>query len=263
MKIGIFDSGLGGLIIAKAIFKFLPKYDYVYFGDTKNLPYGEKSPKQIYEFTKAGVDFLFKQNCQIVILACNTASALALRRIQQDYLPKFYPNRRVLGVVIPTLEEANPKNKKIAVIGTTATINSHIYKKELVKINSQTKIFEIPTPDLVPLIEQNSLQKAKKSLESYLKPFIKQGLNALILGCTHYPLLKEICKNVLGEKVKIISQDEIIPFKLQNYIKRHREISKVIGQNKSRDFFVSKINKNFLLIVRKFFNKIKLNLYEP
>jgi glutamate racemase len=171
MKIGIFDSGLGGLVIAKSILKRLPKYDYIYLGDTKNLPYGEKTPTQIYRYTKNAVDFMFKQNCQLVIVACNTSSALALRRLQQKYLPKNYPNRRILGVVVPTLEVAYNKHrrKKIGVIGTSATINSHIYKKELSKIDKKAKIFELATPKLVPLIEKNSLQNAAKTLKLYLK----------------------------------------------------------------------------------------------
>ena len=176
MRIGIFDSGLGGLVIARSIFKRLPRYDYIYLGDTKNLPYGQKSPGEIYRFTERAVDFLFKQNCQIIIIACNTSSAVALRKIQQGYLRRNYPARRVLGVVIPTLEVADDKHrrKKIGVIGTTATIKSHIYKKELVKIDRQAKIIELSTPQLVPLIEANSLQKAQKSLELYLKPLQKR-----------------------------------------------------------------------------------------
>jgi len=184
MKIGIFDSGLGGLVIAKAIFKKLPGYDYVYLGDTKNLPYGNKTSIQVYKYTSDAVKYLFDNGCQLVILACNTASALALRKIQREFLPRYYPDRRVLGVVIPTLESIFPplplgegrlvrrslgegggevikKLTKIGVIGTSATINSHIYKKELMKIDPRAKIIELATPKLVPLIEQNSLQKPK------------------------------------------------------------------------------------------------------
>jgi glutamate racemase len=167
MRIGIFDSCLGGLVIAKAIFKRLPKYDYVYLGDTKNLPYGEKSPKQIFGYTKTAMDFLFNQNCQLILIACNTSSALALRKLQQQYLPANYPTRRILGVVVPTLEIADSvhRGKRIGVIGTSATIKSHIYKKELNKIDKKAKIFELSTPKLVPLIESNSLQTAQKTLK--------------------------------------------------------------------------------------------------
>lgn len=258
MKIGIFDSGLGGLVIAKSIFKKLPEYDYIYLGDTKNLPYGEKSPPQIYRYTQKAVDFLFKQNCQLIIVACNTSSALALRKIQQQYLPKKYPGRRVLGVVVPTLEVADGghRRKKIGVIGTTATIRSHIYKKELVKIDSKAKIVELATPDLVTLIEKNSLQKAQKSVELYLKTLKKQGnIEALILGCTHYPILKKGIKGLMGKKGMVISQDEIIPPKLASYLKRHKEIEKQLSKTGKKIFEVTKLNSGYKKVAKNLFGK--------
>lgn len=267
MKIGIFDSGLGGLVIAKSIIKKLPQYDYIYLGDTKRVPYGNRSQKEIYEFTRQAVNFLFGQNCQIIILACNSASARALRKIQQEYLPKNFPERRVLGVIIPTLEAvARPyghirankglrRGAGIGLIGTNATIKSHIYKKELKKINSRAKIFELATPLLVPLIEGNSLQKAQKTLELYLGPLQKQRVEALILGCTHYPILKNEIKRVMGAKVTIVSQDEIIPGKLANYLKRHTELSKKLSKNKKREFLVTSKNKNFDKVAERLFGK--------
>lgn len=261
MKIGVFDSGLGGLIITRAIIKKLPQYDYVYLGDTKNLPYGQKTPIQIYRFTLKAVDFLFKQNCQIIIIACNTASALALRKIQQKYLPTHYPNRRVLGVVIPTLEVADDKHRRkiMGVIGTNATIKSHIYKKELMKIYNQAKIFELATPDLVPLLEQNSLQEAQKSLELYLKPLQKQGIEALVLGCTHYPILKRGIKEIMPKNTAVISQDEIIPQKLKDYLKRHKEIKGKLSGNRKREFWVTAKNKKFDEVAKRLFGR-KLDL---
>ncbi len=270
MKIGIFDSGLGGLIIARSIFsaggesvsggKDVSAYDYIYLGDTKNLPYGEKSASQIYKYTKNAVDFLFKQNCQLVIVACNTSSALALRKLQRQYLPKAYPGRRILGVVVPTLEIADSgKGKRIGVIGTSATINSHIYKKELSKIDKKAKIFELATPKLVPLIEANSLQQAKKALELYLNMLQKFKIEALILGCTHYPILKQMSRKVVGRGVVVISQDEIIPNKLADYLKRHPEIEKKLTKLSKREFLVTAINKNFTDVSARLFGK-KLRL---
>lgn len=262
MKIGIFDSGLGGLVIARSVFKLLPKYNYVYLGDTKNLPYGQKSPQEIYKHTVKAVDFLFQQDCELIIIACNTASAWALRKIQQKYLPLHYPNRRVLGVIIPTLEvaDAHHHRKIIGVIGTSATIKSHIYKKELVKIDKNAKIIELATPGLVPLIEQNSLQKAKKSLELYLKPLKKQGVEALVLGCTHYPLLKSFAKKALGNKVSVISQDEIIPKKVEDYLARHTAIKKNLSKHHLREFWVTSKNKNFDAMAKRLFGK-KIKFY--
>ncbi len=154
MKIGIFDSGLGGLIIAKSIRKSMPEYDYVYLGDTKRVPYGNRSHETVYEFTKQAVDYLFKkENCKIVIIACNTASARALRRIQQEYLLKNFPDRKVLGVLIPTAEEC-AKYKKVGIIATTGTILSNTFVDEIKKINKKTQIFQNPAPMLVPLAEE-------------------------------------------------------------------------------------------------------------
>ncbi|MBI3231564.1 MAG: glutamate racemase [Candidatus Doudnabacteria bacterium] len=261
MKIGIFDSGLGGLVIAEGILKKLPEYDYIYLGDTKNLPYGEKSPKTIYTHTKRAVGFMFRQNCQIVIIACNTASAWALRKIQQEYLPRVYPKRRVLGVIIPTLEVADHEHKRkiIGVIATAATVKSHIYKKELSKIDPGAKIIELATPKLVPLIETNSLQNAEKSLKLYLEPLQKHGIEALILGCTHYPILKQACRKVTGNNVAVVSQDEIIPNKLAEYLKRHKEITRRLSKNRGREFLVTKQSKNFDDVAKRLF-RMKLDL---
>lgn len=257
MKIGIFDSGLGGLVIAKAIFKKLPGYDYIYLGDTKRIPYGNKSSIQVYKYTSAAVKYLFDHDCQLVILACNTASALALRRIQKEFLPKFYPNRRVLGVVIPTLEEAdeNHKRKIIAVLGTAATIRSHIYKKELMKIDAKAKIFEQSAPKLVPMIEQNSLQKASNTLELYLKPLLKQNIEALVLGCTHYPILKKQIAKIVGKNVKVVSQTDFLPGKLADYLKRHKEIESKLSKHHRRIFLVTDYNRRFGEVAKRLFGK--------
>lgn len=264
MKIGIFDSGLGGLIIAKSLFKTLPKYDYIYLGDTKNLPYGNKSKEQIYKYTLKAVKYLFKHNCKLVIIACNTSSALTLRKIQQEFQQKQFPKRRVIGVIVPTLEVADKhltplykggRGGVIGVIGTTATIRSHKYKKELTKIDTKAKILEIPTPDLVPLIEKNSLQQAKNRLKLYLKPLLKQGIEALILGCTHYSILKKTAKQALGKKVAVISQDEIIPFKLFDYLRRHKEIDRNLTKKRVRTFYVTKLDNNFSEVAKRLFGK--------
>jgi glutamate racemase len=162
MKIGVFDSGLGGLIILKSIVKKLPSYDYVYLGDTLHMPYGNKTNNQIYQFTKKGVEFLFKQNCQLVILGCNTASAHALRKIQQEFLIKRYKDKRVLGVIIPTVEEATKKSSsKIGILGTKVTINSKVYLKELKKRNKIENVYQQAAPLLAQAIENGDKIKLK------------------------------------------------------------------------------------------------------
>ncbi len=261
-KIGIFDSGLGGLVIAKAIFKLLPEYDYIYLGDTKNLPYGEKTPEQIYNHTKGAMEFLFAQHCEIVIIACNTSSALALRKIQQKLLPAKYPGKRVLGVVIPTLEEADAKNKSqtFGVVATSATVKSHIYAKELKKIDTRAKVIEVATPKLVTLIEKNSLPSAENALKLYLKPLLAKNISTLILGCTHYPILKQLAKKTLGKEIVVLSQDEIIPDKLKDYLNRHPEIESQISKSASKKFFVTKLNENFDNVAKRLFGK-KINFF--
>ncbi len=261
MKIGIFDSGLGGLVIAKAIFKELPKYDYIYLGDTARVPYGNRSQQTIFEFTRQAVDFLFKQNCALIIIACNTSSAMALRRIQREYLPKKYPNRRVLGVIVPTIEEIRNTPRKIGVLATTSTIKSHSYKKELMKLNRQIKIFEQEAPLLVPLIENNTLKKSGDILKSYLKPMLAEKVDDILLGCTHYPILKNAIKKIAGKKIKIISQEEIIPGKLKTYLKRHPEIESKLSKKRERLFEVTDKNTNFDEVAKTLFGKkIKFKL---
>lgn len=239
MKIGIFDSGLGGLIIAKAIVRAMPEYDYVYLGDTKRVPYGNRSEKVVFEFTRECVDYLFeKENCALVILACNTASARALRKLQ-----KKYPQRKILGVLIPAAEEAG-KFKKVGVIGTLGTISSNTFVKEIKKINKQTLVFQNPAPLLVPLAEAGESALAQPFIEKYLRPLLKKKINALVLGCTHYPYFKKEIKKLLPKNMKIISQDEIVPKKLKNYFTRHPEIQNLLSKHRTMKVLVTDLTKH-------------------
>ena len=155
-KIGVFDSGLGGLLITKAIRDRLPSHDIVYYGDTLNVPYGNRSEKAVYDHTKAAIDYLFEQDCSLIIMACNTANASSLRKIQQKYLPKTYPDRRVLGVIVPTLETAHEKkHTRIGLLATHNLVSSGVYQEELYKINPEIKLFAQSCPLLVPLIEND------------------------------------------------------------------------------------------------------------
>lgn len=256
MKIGIFDSGLGGLIIAKGVVKAMPEYDYVYLGDTKRVPYGNRSHDAVFEFTREGVDYLFRQeNCAMVIIACNTASARALRKIQQEYLPKNFKARKVLGVLIPTAEEA-AKFNRIGVLGTKGTVDSNTFPKEINKLNSKTRVFQNSAPMLVPLAEEGEIKNAIPFIREYLKPFINKKLDALILGCTHYPIFKKQIKvftrGVLVE-VKIISQDEIIPKKLESYLERHPEIAQKLSKNKTTRILVTDLTKSVEKLSKKWF----------
>jgi len=261
MKIGIFDSGLGGLIITKALIKKLPGYDYVYLGDTKRVPYGNRSQKTIYQFTKSAVEFLFSQDCKLVVLACNTASSLALRKMQQEFLPAKYPDRKILGVIVPTVEVAvgNGVNKKIGVLATTSTVESKVYTKEFKKLKPSIKVFEQGGPLLVPLIENNAMETGLDILKSYVQPLAKKNIDAIILGCTHYPYLKKEIQALVGKKVKVYSQDEIIPKKLKTYLNNHKEIEALLSKNSRNIFFVTDEVANFKKVSKRLFGK-DLNL---
>lgn len=223
--IGIFDSGLGGLVMTKAFRKAIPQADFLYLGDTLHVPYGPRSAEAIYEFTLNAVKYLFDAGCPLVIIACNTASANALRRLQQTYLPGAYPDRRVLGVIVPTIEAAVSTGKhNIGLIGTAFTVNSGTYRDELQKLNPQIRLVAKATPLLVPLAENNGIQYAGPILQDYLQPMVAEGIDSLILGCTHYPLFRKQIEQILPEGVDIISQDEVVPPKLVDYLRRHSEM---------------------------------------
>ncbi len=255
MKIGIFDSGLGGLVIARAIHKKMPNYDYVYLGDTQRMPYGNRSHQAVFEFTKEGVDYLFrKENCVLVIIACNTASARSLRKIQQEYLPKNFPNRRVLGVLIPGAEEAG-KYKRVGVLATAGTVASNTFPKEIKKINIHTKVFQNPTPLLATLAEAGENVLAQHFIVKYLKPFAKKNLDALVLGCTHYPIFKNQIKKLLPKGVTIISQDELVPKKLESYFSQHPEIEKKISKRGKIKILVTDKTQTVDELTRKWFGK--------
>ena len=260
MKIGVFDSGLGGLILLKAITKKLPQYDYVYLGDTGRVPYGNRSQATIYEFTRQAVGFLFKKNCQLIILACNTASATALRKIQQEYLLKYYPNRRVLGVIIPTAETAI-QSRKVGVLATPATVSSRTFTAELKKISQKIQVKEQAAALLVPLIEDGSLKWVKPILAEYLKPLLSQDVEAIILGCTHYPLIKRLARQ-LSPGVRVVSQDEVIPAKLADYLNRHPEITKRLTRGAKRELFVTDLTKNIQAKAKSWFGRGQLKLIE-
>ena len=228
--IGIFDSGYGGLTILEQIRKELPGYDYLYLGDNARTPYGTRSFEVVYRFTLQCVEYLFGQGCQLVILACNTASAKALRTIQQNDLANIDPNRRVLGVIRPTVEEVGKltKTKHIGLLATSGTVLSDSYPLEIHKIDPDIVVSSEACPLWVPLIENNEHQN--EGADYFVKKYIRNLLNqdsqidSVILGCTHYPLLCNKIARELPEGVKIISQGEIVAGSLADYLQRHPEM---------------------------------------
>jgi len=257
MKIGVFDSGLGGLLILRALARQLPDYDYIYLGDTQRVPYGNRSPQIIAQFLEEAVDFLFKKDCALIVVACNTASSEALRYIQQQYLPKHYPDRRVLGVIIPSVEvalasENNPLTR-IGVLATAGTVRSATYVAESEKLNPRVKVFQSAAPLLVPLIENDGKQWAEPILRSYLAPLMKSKVQKIILGCTHYPALKREIRKLSG--VPVVSQDEILPAKLKDYLKRHPEIESRLRKQRGRELLVTDVTPAYEKLARSWFGK--------
>ena len=268
--IGIFDSGLGGLIAFKEISKILPEYSYLYLGDTLRSPYGGRSQEAVYKFTEKAVDFLFKKGCKLVIVACNTASSESLRKLQQEYLPKLKDKtKNILGVVHPIAEEATEisKTKRIGVVGTRATITSKVYEIELQNLNKENKVFQKSCPLLVPLIEENYTDKpeVKKILKNYLRTLKNDNIDTLILGCTHYPILLNEFQRIMGQKVQVIDSSQVIAKKLKDYLIRHSEIEKGLDRKGETKYLVTDLTQNFeemsqrILDKKVKFEKIKIN----
>lgn len=228
--IGVFDSGYGGLTILHGIRQLLPEYDYLYLGDNARTPYGPRSFDVVYEFTRQAVQRMFEMGCQLVILGCNTASAKALRTIQQTDLPQWDPERRVLGVIRPTAEVIGSlsKSRHIGVLATEGTIKSESYNLEIKKLYPDIKVSGVACPFWVPLVEYNEADSpgadyfVKKRIDQimHLDPLI----DALILGCTHYPLLLPKILKYVPAGVRIVSQGEYVANSLKTYLQRHPEM---------------------------------------
>ena len=226
--IGVFDSGVGGLTVLSHFLKDHPKYNYVYLGDNANVPYGNKSPEMIYGYSKKAVDFLYSKGCRLIIFACNSASAQALRRIQQEYLPEKYQDLKVLGVIRPIAEKISSlKNvSRVGIIGTKATIKSNTYNEEIRILSSDIEIFSQATPLLVPLIEENWIKKpeTKMILRKYLRPLKNKKVQALVLACTHYPFLLKSIISVMGPSCLVFDPGKVVSDSLGNYLERHPDI---------------------------------------
>lgn len=249
-KIGVFDSGLGGLFIADSVRKRLPAYDYLYLGDTLNLPYGRRSDAALYDLSEKAMRYLFAQGCELVIMACNTASAAALRKLQQGFLAREFPDRRILGVVVPTLEVAIEHGAhRIGLLATQRTVHSNIYEIELKKINPFVQLVAVASPLLVPLIEDGGQKYLDIVLEDYLKPMREARVQSLILGCTHYVALKDRIAAMM-EDVDLISQDDIIPAKLEDYLNRHPEMETRLSKGGTFAAHATDTNENFQKNVR-------------
>jgi glutamate racemase len=260
--IGIFDSGYGGLTVMKEIVKKLPDYDYIYLGDNARAPYGNRSFDTIYRYTLQCVKWFFEQGCPLVILACNTASAKALRTIQQNDLPLIDPAKRVLGVIRPTSEIIGEYSStgSIGILATQGTVNSESYVIEISKFAPHLNVIQEACPMWVPLIENNEHNSSgadffiQKNIDQLLA---KNGeIDTILLACTHYPLVKDKLVKYLPSGIKILSQGEIVADSLAKYLQNHLEIEENCSKNAKRSFFTTDSSEDFNNQATIFYNEL-------
>lgn len=243
--IGVFDSGYGGLTVLKAIEQHLPQYDYIYLGDNARTPYGNRSFETVYRYTLECVEWFFKQGCPLVILACNTASAKALRTIQQQNLPHIDPSKRVLGVIRPTTEVIGnfSKTRHIGILATNGTVASQSYILEMAKLFPDVHVHQQACPMWVPLIENNDYDNAGADyfIEKYTMDLMAQHpqIDTVLLACTHYPLLKEKISKYLPVGIQLLSQGEIVAESLADYLNRHPNMKSRLTKGQSIQFFTT------------------------
>jgi glutamate racemase len=259
--IGIFDSGFGGLSILREIRKVLPQYDYIFLGDNARAPYGTRSFQLVYEFTLQSVKYLFEQGCQLVILACNTASAKALRNIQQNNLPHIDPARRVLGVIRPTVEKVGEISRTgcIGVFGTPGTIQSQSYDIAIAKMHPGFKVYGHACPMWVPLVENRESEGdgadyfVKKDIDALLAQC--PDIDTVILGCTHYPLLIGKIKKYMPPHIHVIEQGHIVAESLKDYLNRHPEMEVRCAKGGSCQYLTTEDARRFSSLASVFVNE--------
>lgn len=258
--IAIFDSGYGGLTVLERIRALLPEYDYIYLGDNARNPYGTRSFDIVYQYTLQAVRKLIDMGAPLTILACNTASAKALRTIQQNDLPRINSSLRVLGVIRPSVEAIGhlTKTKHVGVFGTPGTINSQSFPIEIAKLWDEIKVFQQACPMWVPLVENGEYDTAGADyfVKKYIDLLMNQSANidTIILACTHYPLLIKKIRQYLPSHINIISQGDIVAHSLKDYLSRHTEIDQRLTKNSSIEFFTTESIDKFENTARIFFN---------
>jgi glutamate racemase len=259
--IGVFDSGYGGLTVLKEIVAALPDYDYCYLGDNARAPYGPRSFETVYHYTLEAVQWFFAQGCELVILACNTASAKALRTIQQKDLPHIAPDKRVLGVIRPTTEIIGQLSKTghIGILGTNGTVTSNSYPIEIAKFYPQLQVYQEACPMWVPLIENGEYNQpgADYFVQKHLDHLLGQSpdIDAILLACTHYPLLLDKIGQFLPKEIQVIAQGAIVAESLKNYLERHPAIAQKCSKGGQLRFCTTDDAANFDAHAAIFFGK--------
>lgn len=243
----------------RGLTRVMPEYDFVYLGDTARAPYGARSREIIYEFTRQAVVFLFARGCDLIVLACNTASADALRRLQQEYLPSCYPGKRILGVLIPAAEEAVrcSQGRRVGVIATEATIQSGAFGREIGKLDRRIEVYQQACPLLVPIIEAGEDRGELLSivLRKYLGKLKARNIDTLVLGCTHYGIISSAIKAEIGSDVRLISGAKAVPIRLRDYLCRHPEIESRLSRRGRRVFYTSDLSDRFERLGSRFFGQ--------
>jgi len=259
--IGFFDSGFGGLTVLRYVNKDLPEYSTVYLGDNARTPYGNRSHEVIYDYTIEGVGYLLKLGCPLVVVACNAASAQALRRLQQEYLPAHYPDRRVLGVIRPSVEKITEftKSKKVGILATSATVESGSYSDELAKIDPEIQVYHEACPLLVPIVEAGEAgwQGTKMIAKRYVDQLMSRdpGIDVVLLGCTHYPVLYDTIRELLPKSVQIYEQGPFVAEKLKDYLDRHPEIDSQLERHGKRQFLTTSISASSDKLSKDFYGE--------
>lgn len=259
--IGVFDSGYGGLTVLKEIVRTLPEYDYLYMGDNARAPYGPRSFDTVYHYTLECVQWFFSQGCELVILACNTASAKALRTIQQKDLPAIDPAKRVLGVIRPTTEVIGRYSGtgQVGILGTTGTVLSESYPIEIARFFPQVRVFQEACPMWVPLIENNEYESAGADyfVQQHLNHLLGQSdrIDTLLLACTHYPLLINKIKQFLPAGIQVLSQGEIVAKSLKQYLLDHPALAEKCTRNSQLSFYTTDATADFDTHATRFFGK--------
>lgn len=268
--IGFFDSGYGGLTVLKEVQKLMPEYDYIYLGDNARAPYGIRTADVVYEYTWQATKTLFEIGCDLVVLACNTASAKALRKIQQEKL-KDYPGKRVLGVIRPSAEVVGEysETNEIVVLGTNGTVDSNTYVEEFKKLSPKTKVNQYACPLWVPLIENKeyNTNEGKAFVSTDIKKVLKHYSNSdvILLGCTHYPILQAYIEEIVPDDIKIISQGEIVASSLKHYLTKHQWLDRKFTKNGVTKYYTTEDPEKFELLAAEIIDldvnveKIKLN----
>lgn len=260
--IGVFDSGYGGLTVLSELKKRLPQYDYLYLGDNARAPYGTRSFDVVYEYTLEAVKELFDRGCSLVILACNTASAKALRTIQQNDLPNLAPHKRVLGVIRPSTEVIGSlsKTKHVGILATEGTVRSESYVIELAKFSPEIKVFQQACPMWVPLIENHRHDSVagRMFIQEDVKTLLDRDplIDTIVLGCTHYPIIKDYLESIIPSNIQVLSQGRIVAEKLELYLRNHPEIDSQCSKNGEVSFLTTENADEFNRKASLFYQEI-------